>query len=47
MTTLETLVLKGNAIDRAGSEAILSLVRSNQNLIKVNLDLNILKPEIM
>jgi hypothetical protein len=46
-STLECINLRGNAIDSFGAEALLILVRENRNISKINLDMNVLKSEIV
>ena len=45
--TIECLNLKGNAIDSFGAEALLVLVRENRNISKINLDMKVLRSEIV
>lgn len=45
--SIECLNLKGNAIDSFGAEALLVLVRENRNISKINLDMNVLRSEIV
>lgn len=43
MPTIEYINLKGNAIDSQGAEQMLVLARENPSVVKINLELNILK----
>ena len=46
MRSIEYINLRGNAIDTLGAEEMLILARECQNVIKVNLELNLLKIDV-